>query len=39
MLDISLTKIKDIIGSNCEKVIISMMLVITSCVIITGEYV
>jgi len=31
-------KIKDIIGSDCEKVVISKRLVVTPCVIVTGEY-
>jgi molecular chaperone HtpG len=31
-------KIKDIIGSDCEKVVVSKRLVVTPCVIVTGEY-
>ena len=31
-------KIKDIIGSDCEKVVLSKRLVVTPCVIVTGEY-
>jgi len=31
-------KIKDIIGADCEKVVLSKRLVVTPCVIVTGEY-
>ena len=31
-------KIKEIIGSDCEKVVVSKRLVVTPCVIVTGEY-
>jgi molecular chaperone HtpG len=37
-LEKSLTKIKDIIGKDCEKVVLSKRLVVTPCVIVTGEY-
>ena len=32
------TKIKEIIGSDCEKVVVSKRLVVTPCVIVTGEF-
>ncbi|KAI5537445.1 heat shock protein 90 family member family [Trichomonas vaginalis G3] len=32
------TKIKDLIGKDCEKVVLSKRLVVTPCVIVTGEY-
>jgi molecular chaperone HtpG len=31
-------KIKDILGKDCEKVVVSKRLVVTPCVIVTGEY-
>ena len=31
-------KIKEILGSDCEKVVVSKRLVVTPCVIVTGEY-
>jgi molecular chaperone HtpG len=31
-------KVKDILGKDCEKVVVSKRLVITPCVIVTGEY-
>ena len=37
-LEPMMTKIKDIIGKDCEKVILSKRLVVTPCVIVTGEY-
>ena len=32
------SKIKELLGSDCEKVIVSNRLVVTPCVIVTGEY-
>jgi molecular chaperone HtpG len=31
-------KVKDILGKDCEKVVVSKRLVVTPCVIVTGEY-
>jgi molecular chaperone HtpG len=37
-LEEPLKKFKEIIGEDCEKVVVSKRLVITPCVIVTGEY-
>jgi molecular chaperone HtpG len=37
-LENPLKKFKEIIGEDCEKVVVSKRLVITPCVIVTGEY-
>jgi len=37
-LEPMMTKIKDLIGKDCEKCVLSKRLVVTPCVIVTGEY-